>query len=172
MFEIAYSAESGPKPNPKPVTQFSLYAMVATIPEAIAHLRGGIYRIPKAVPEDTSETKNANSAGPRLPFNADVVDAADKLLEVLAYYAEICQVDMSNLGNTWRYHADHPELAGYIRGVAKDDSRPADRLSGRLLAAMQRGEWVEPAGMHSSLHSLFARYATSWPAIHDLLIQA
>ncbi len=155
----------------KHATQFSLTAMIETIPESIAYLRSGIYRLPKAVPEN-AEIKNANGPTAKPPMSLDVIDAADQQLEVLAYWAEACEVDMTNLGRTWRYHPSHPELAGYIRGIANDDPRPADRLSARLLASMRSADWIEPEGMHSHIHSLLASHAARWPAIHDLLIEA
>ncbi|MEW1880408.1 hypothetical protein AB0O58_12005 [Rhodococcus sp. NPDC080181] len=168
MVEIAYSVNA----SPKPPMQFSLQVMVKTIPEAIAYLRGGLYRLPKAVPEGASETKNANGPGPQAPADLNVIDAADKQLEILAYWAEVCGVDMTDIGRTWRYHPSHPELAGYIRGIANDDPRPADRLSVRLLMAMRSRDWVEPAGMHASLHGLLATHSKTWPAVHDLLLGA
>lgn len=168
MIENAYSIASDTKRQ----TQFSLTTLVATIPESIAYLRSGLYRIPRAVPDNTPEVKSANGPGPTVPLDISAVDAADQQLELLAYWAEVAGCDMTDLGRTWRYHKDHPVLAGFIRGVANDDPRPADRLSIRLLMAMRSGEWLEPAGMHSQLHSMMAGHATRWPAIHDLLLEA
>ncbi|MDV8055074.1 MULTISPECIES: hypothetical protein [unclassified Rhodococcus (in: high G+C Gram-positive bacteria)] len=75
---------------------------------------------------------------------------------------------MTNLGRTWRYAIGHPR-AGDVRGILYDDSRPADRLSRRLLDRMGDLDYQEPAGMHGHLHTLMARHATTWPVIHDLL---
>ncbi|OZF39948.1 hypothetical protein CH296_01185 [Rhodococcus sp. 14-2496-1d] len=96
------------------------------------------------------------------------VDAADLQLDNLAFWAEECRVDMADLGRTWRYPVGHPR-AGDIRGVLYDDSRPADRLSRRLLARMGDCDYQEAPGMHDHLHTLMARHATTWPVIHDLL---
>lgn len=164
----AYSIASDTKRQ----TQFSLTALVATIPESLAYLRSGLYKLPKAIPEGTPETKNANSPGPKAPADLSAIDAGDQELENLAYWAEVCGCDMTGLGRTWRYHKDHPTLAGYIRGISNDDPRPVDRLSVRLLMVMRAPEWVEPAGMHSQLHSMMAGHSTRWPAIHDLLLEA
>lgn len=164
----AYSIASDTKRQ----TRFTLTAIVKTIPESIAYLRSGLYRIPRAVPDNTPEVKSANGPGPTVPLDISAVDAADQQLELLAYWAEISGCDMTDLGRTWRYSSEHPTLAGYIRGILNDDRRPADRLSIRLLMAMRSDDWVEPACMHSQLHSMLAGHSTRWPAIHDLLLEA
>jgi hypothetical protein len=150
------------------ILQYSMHAIVQTIPESIAYLRGGLYRRPKAAPEGADESKPRTRPAPKAPMDLGALDAADLQLDNLAFWAEECGVDMTDLGRTWRYAAGHPR-AGDIRGVLYDDARPADRLRARLLDRMNEPDYQEAEGMHAHLHTLMARHATTWPVIHDLL---
>ncbi|MDN3457541.1 hypothetical protein [Rhodococcus sp. APC 3903] len=150
---------------------YSLETVVNAIPDVIAHLRGGLYRQPRLGTGDSNpDSKPTDKPGPRAPANLDALDAADELLRWLAQWAEAAGVDMTNLGQTWRFRCG--EDRGYIRGVRNNDPRPADRLRERLLRVMATPGWVPPQGMHTHLMQALARHMKLFPTIGDILFES
>lgn len=144
------------------MSQFSLATIINAAPEIVAYLREQRNPVRRALkPGDDRRATCGPKSTP--PCNIDAIDAADLILESLAYWAESAGVSTHGIGQVWRYPT------GEVRGILYDDSRPVDTLAQRLKGALVSPRWVEPTGMHHHLHELMATQSTRWPTITDIL---
>ena len=151
---------------------FPVNVMVAGVPEIVRYLRAQICPAPgKRTREDGIDRGVVQGMGPRLPLNVDALDASDLLVESTAYWCEALKLGTHGIGRCWRYHPDHPDAAGEVRGLINDDMTPVYALTDRLMNALEQPHFQPPEGMARHFQSVLAPISTFWPQVSLMLVE-